>query len=90
VAEAGRALGLAQFDVHTWFGLFGPAGLAPDTTQRLNKAVVEALATPELKARLVQLMADSRATTPAEFGAFVAAERAKYEKVVKASGAKAD
>jgi tripartite-type tricarboxylate transporter receptor subunit TctC len=90
VAEAGRALGLAQFDIHTWFGLFGPAGLPAETTQRLNKAVVDALATPELQARLATLMAETRPTTPEQFGAFVRAEHAKYEKLVKASGARID
>jgi hypothetical protein len=37
VAEAGRSLGLGQFDIGTWFGLFGPAGLPPDVLAKLNK-----------------------------------------------------
>ncbi|MFT3822219.1 MAG: tripartite tricarboxylate transporter substrate binding protein [Rubrivivax sp.] len=90
VAEAGAALGLAQFDINTWFGLFGPAHLDAALTQRLNKAFVDALATPELKARMTALMAEAAPTTPEQFGAFVKAELAKYEAVVKASGAKAD
>jgi tripartite-type tricarboxylate transporter receptor subunit TctC len=60
------------------------------TTQRLNKAFTEALASPELKARLATLLAEPSPTTPEQFGAFVKAELVKYEKVVKASGAKAD
>ena len=90
VAESGKALGLAAFDVNTWFGLFGPAGMAPDVTQRLHRAFVDALNTPELKARLATLMAEASPTTPAQFAAFVKAELAKYERVVKASGAKVD
>jgi tripartite-type tricarboxylate transporter receptor subunit TctC len=90
VAEAGADLGLRQFDIHTWFGLFGPARLPADTTARLNKAFVDALASPELKARLAALMAEAAPDTPEQFGAFVKAELAKYEQVVKASGAKAD
>ncbi|MCA0240987.1 MAG: tripartite tricarboxylate transporter substrate binding protein [Proteobacteria bacterium] len=90
VAEAGAQLGLAQFDIHTWFGLFGPAHLDPALTQRLNKAFIDALATPELKARMTTLMAEAAPTTPEQFGAFVKSELAKYEAVVKASGAKAD
>jgi tripartite-type tricarboxylate transporter receptor subunit TctC len=90
VAEAGAALGLKGFDVGTWFGLFGPAGMAPELAQRLNKTFVDALATPELKARMATLMAEAAPTTPAAFGAFVAAELKKYEAVVKASGASAD
>ncbi|MEO6031083.1 MAG: tripartite tricarboxylate transporter substrate binding protein [Burkholderiaceae bacterium] len=88
IAEAGRTLGLADFNINTWFGLFGPARMAPEVTQRLNRAFVDALGSPELKARFTSLMAESIASTPEQFGAFVKSELAKYEKLVKASGAK--
>jgi len=87
VAESGKTLGLGGFDINTWFGLFGPAKMAPEVTHKLNKAFVDALGTPELKARLSALMAESMASTPEQFSAFVKRENAKYEKVVKASGA---
>lgn len=90
MAEAGAALGLGSFDVNTWFGLFGPARLPADVTQRLNRAFVDALGSPELKARLTTLMAEAMPGTPEQFGAFVRAELAKYESVVKASGATVD
>ena len=90
IAEAGRAAGLGQFDVGTWFGLFGPAGLPADVLARLNSAFVAALATPEVKARMAQLMAEPAPSTPEQFAAFVKAELAKYGPVVKASGAKVD
>jgi tripartite-type tricarboxylate transporter receptor subunit TctC len=90
IAEAGRAAGLGQFDVGTWFGLFGPAGLPADVLAKLNSAFVAALATPEVKARMAQLMAEPAPTTPEQFAAFVKAELAKYGPVVKASGAKVD
>lgn len=90
IAESGKADGLGQFDVSTWFGLFGPARLPPDVLARLNKAFVEALHTPDVKARMASLMAEPSPTTPEQFAAFVKAELAKYEKVVKASGAKVD
>jgi tripartite-type tricarboxylate transporter receptor subunit TctC len=88
IAETGG--GLAQFDIHTWFGLFGPARMPADVTARLHRAFADALASPEVKARLATLMAEPAPTTPEAFAAFVRAEHAKYEKVVKASGAKAD
>jgi len=90
IAEAGADLGLARFDVNTWFGLFGPARLPADTTARLNKAFVEALGTPELKQRLGALLAEPAPMPPEQFASFVKAELAKYDAVVKASGAKAD
>ena len=87
IAEGGKGLGLEHFAIDTWFGLFGPAHLPPETTQRLNQAFVQALDTPDLKARLATLMAENMASTPAAFGAFVQGELAKYRPVVKASGA---
>lgn len=87
IAEGGKALGLGHFGINTWFGLFGPAKLPGETTQRLNKAFVDALNSPELKARLANLMAENAASTPEQFGAFVKSELVKYERVVKASGA---
>ncbi|HEY6511554.1 MAG TPA: tripartite tricarboxylate transporter substrate binding protein [Burkholderiaceae bacterium] len=90
IAERARDAGLGDFDVDTWFGLFGPAHLPPDTTQRLNRAFVEAMQSPELKARAATLMAELTPATPEQFGAFVRAELAKYGPVVKASGAKVD
>ncbi len=90
VAEAGAADGLGQFQVDTWFGLFGPARLPADVTERLNRAFVEALASPEIKARMATLMAEPAPTTPAQFASFVQAELAKYQPVVKASGARID
>ncbi len=86
VAESG----LPGFDISTWFGLFGPAKLPADVSAKLHKAFTEALATPEVKARMAQLMAEPSPTTPEQFAAFVKAESAKYEKLVKATGAKAD
>lgn len=90
VAEAGAAVGLKNFDISTWFGIFGPAKMPGDVTMRLNKAFVDALGSPELRARMTTLMAEPAPTTPEQFGEFVRAELAKYEKVVKASGARVD
>jgi tripartite-type tricarboxylate transporter receptor subunit TctC len=59
-------------------------------TARLNKAFVDALASPEVKSRLATLMAEPAPTTPEAFAQFVRAEHAKYGPVVKATGAKAD
>jgi tripartite-type tricarboxylate transporter receptor subunit TctC len=88
IAETGGSL--ARFDVNTWFGLFGPAGLPADVTRKLNKAFTDALATPDIKARFATLMAEPIPSTPEQFAAFVKRERAKYETVVKQSGAKVD
>ena len=59
-------------------------------TARLNRAFVDALNSPDVKARLASLMAEPTPTTPEAFAQFVRAENAKYEGVVKRTGAKAD
>jgi tripartite-type tricarboxylate transporter receptor subunit TctC len=88
IAESGR--GLSSFDINTWFGLFGPARMPAATTQGLNKAFTEALAAPDIKARLATLLAEPSPMSPEQFAAFVSGELNKYQAVVKASGAKAD
>jgi len=81
---------LKGFAIDTWWGLVGPAGLPRETVQRLNHAFVAALNSAEAKSRFAGLMAEPVPTTPEEFGRFMHSELVKYEKVVKASGAKVD
>jgi len=81
---------LKGFEVDTWWGLVVPAATPKDVVAKLNQAFVAALHSPEAKARFATLMAEPVPTTPEQFGALMNAERAKYEPVVKASGAKVD
>jgi len=81
---------LKGFAIDTWWGLVAPAGTPRETVQKLNQAFVAALNSAEAKTRFSALMAEPVATTPEEFGTFMRSELAKYEKVVKASGAKVD
>jgi len=81
---------LKGFAIDTWWGLVGPAGMPRETVQRLNAAFVSALQAPETQSRFALLLAEPVPNTPEEFGAFMRDELAKYEGVVKASGAKVD
>ena len=81
---------LRGFAIDTWWGLVAPAGTPRETVQHLNQAFVAALQSPEAKTRFAQLMAEPVTTTPEEFGSLIRAELVKYERVVKASGAKVD
>jgi tripartite-type tricarboxylate transporter receptor subunit TctC len=89
MAEAGGQ-DLAGFDVTTWFGVFAPAGTPSPVVARLNEELRKALLTTEMRERLAKMGAEPAPTSPAEFAAFVRTELAKYEKVVKFSGAKVD
>ncbi len=81
---------LAAFDVTTWFGIMAPAGTPPAVVARLNEAFRNALVTPDMRERLSRMGAEPAPTSPAEFAGFIRAELAKYEKVVRFSGAKVD
>ncbi|HPK32224.1 MAG TPA: tripartite tricarboxylate transporter substrate binding protein [Ottowia sp.] len=81
---------LKGFQIDTWWGLVAPAGTPADVIARLNKAFTDALKAPETQQRFGLLMAEPVATTPEQFGQFMTRERARYQDVVKRSGAKVD
>jgi tripartite-type tricarboxylate transporter receptor subunit TctC len=78
------------FAIDTWWGLVGPAGMPRALVDKYNAAFVAALQSPEAKQKFALLLAEPVSSTPDEFGRFLRAELAKYEKVVKLSGAKVD
>ena len=88
IPAVGETLG--GFAVDTWWGLVAPAATPKDIIAKLNQAFVAALNSPEVKTRFGLLLAEPVPTTPEQFGIFMKDELAKYEKVVKASGAKVD
>ncbi len=81
---------LKGFSIDTWWGLVAPAATPKDVVARLNQAFVAALNAPETKTRFAILLAEPVPSTADEFGKLMASERAKYEKLVKASGARVD
>lgn len=81
---------LPGFEIDTWWGLVAPAGTPREVVERLNKAFTDALRAPETQTRFAQLMAEPVPTSPERFGEFMKKELARYEPVVKASGARVD
>jgi len=71
-------------------GPVAPAGTPHDVVVKLNQVFVAALNAPETKTRFASLLAEPVGSSPEQFGAFMKSELAKYEKVVKATGAKVD
>jgi tripartite-type tricarboxylate transporter receptor subunit TctC len=82
--------GLPGFDINTWFGLFVPAGTPRGVVERLHAEFTRALAAPDIREKMLNLGAEPVGSTPEQFAAYVRAEAAKYARVVKASGARAD
>jgi len=81
---------LKGFAIDTWWGLVAPVATPKDVITKLNQAFVAALKAPETHTRFAALMAEPVPSTPEAFAAFMKGELARYERVVKASGAKVD
>ncbi|MEY2953553.1 MAG: hypothetical protein RLZZ401_1640 [Pseudomonadota bacterium] len=67
---------------NTWFGLFGPKGLATDTVAKVNAAANHALTDPEVKDKLARLGIEPVVSTPAGFAGMVASDAAKWKKII--------
>ena len=86
VSEAG----LKGFDANNWYGILVPAKTSRAIIIRLNAEVAKILNMPEIKNFLFNQGLDVAPGTPEQFGAYIKSEKAKWAKVVKASGAKAN
>jgi len=73
-----------------WFGLGAPKGTPQPIIDMLSKAIGEALADPEMKARFADLGAEPMPMTPAEFGNLVADDTQKWAKVIRSADIKLD
>jgi len=82
--------GLAGFDATAWQGLVGPAGMPPDVVKRLNDAFNRVMAMPAVREKLVGGGLDPVGGTPEQFGRFIGSEIAKWTKIAKDVGAKAE
>ena len=82
--------GVAGYDVTSWFGLAAPGGLPAPLVDRWYQESAKALQHPDTRQRFSDLGASIVGSTPAEFGAFIRTELARWAQVVKTSGAKAD
>ena len=84
MAEAG----VPGVEVVSWFGILAPAGTSPAIVRTLNLEIVKAMGAPDVVAAMAKLGADAITSTPQEFAAYIASERAKWADVVKRAGIK--
>ncbi len=80
--------GFPGFDTSLWVGLVAPAATPKAIIDRLNSEVARILKLPDVAERIVAGGADPSPTSPAEFKAFIAAESAKYARIIKQAGVK--
>jgi len=87
MAEAG----MPGFEQSNWYGVWGPRGMPRDTVSELAAAIRTVMQRPDVRSRLVELGADPAGDiAPADFERFAAEELARYAKVVKQAGIKAE
>jgi tripartite-type tricarboxylate transporter receptor subunit TctC len=82
--------GVPGYVSDTWYGLLAPAGTPKDVLAKLEKAAMDALKDPAVRARLPKAGAEPAGTSAADFGKTIEREKPIWAKVVKESGAKVD
>ena len=82
--------GVKPFDIGTWFGVFATAGTPAATIEKLHIAFTNALREPVVQERLKTMGSEAPVLSAAQFAAFVEQEHAKYQELVRLSGAKAN
>ena len=82
--------GVPGYDLSVWFGVLAPAGTPREIVQRLNVEIVKILQSPDVKERFLKQGVDVQTGTPEQFDAFVKSEVARWAKVIKDAGIRAD
>ena len=80
----------AGFEATSWWGIVATKGTPADVVNALNREIAKGIASTDIKTFFANAGVDAASATPQEFAAFIQAELAKWAKVVKESGARAD
>ncbi|OGA03534.1 MAG: hypothetical protein A2W68_00220 [Betaproteobacteria bacterium RIFCSPLOWO2_02_64_14] len=83
-------LGYPGFEVTSWYGVLAPARTPAGVITKLNAAVINALKAPEVREQMARQGLEPIGSTPAEFAAHLKREVARWARVVKEAGIKAD
>jgi len=78
--------GVPGFNMTSWWGIFGPAGVPQPIVTRLNTELVRILHLPDVKKAFATLGVDATSSTPDELAAMIKAEVPKYAKLIKEIG----
>ena len=85
-----QEVGIADFEVDSWYAMFVPAKTPRAIVDRLNAALNTVLKEPEIREQLLAQGSEAVGGTPEQLGAVVNAELPKWAKLVKDAGIKAD
>jgi len=86
IAEAG----VPGYEAYVWMGLLAPRGTPAAIVERLHAALEDALASNDVRQHMASAGIEVVGSTPAEFAAFFRAERDRWARVIRETGAKAD
>lgn len=86
VAESG----FPGFDLYVWYGLMAPAGTPPEVIAKLSSETAKVMAQADLKERFARLGMEPMTSTPEQFATHLRNETAKWAKIVRDSGARAE
>ncbi|MFZ2737054.1 MAG: tripartite tricarboxylate transporter substrate binding protein [Burkholderiaceae bacterium] len=82
--------GYPGVEMITWYGMFGPAGMAKPVLDKWQQDVAKVLQMPDVRERILQLAGEPVGNKPEEFDAYVRAEFTKTGKLVKEANIKAE
>jgi len=82
--------GYPGVEASAWYGVLAPARTSAATVKKLNGELVRILDLPDVRARLASQGYDATSSTPGEFTSLIRSDLMKWQKVVKASGARAE
>jgi tripartite-type tricarboxylate transporter receptor subunit TctC len=82
--------GIQDFEMATWYGMLAPAGTPPELVARIQRDAARVLSDTQTRERLTQMGVDLILNTPEEFRTYLNAEIARYTKIIKANGLKAE
>jgi tripartite-type tricarboxylate transporter receptor subunit TctC len=82
--------GIKDFEMATWYGMLAPAGTPPELVQKIQRDAARVLSDPQTRERLTQMGVDLILNTPEEFRTYLNAEIARYTKIIKSAGLKAE
>ncbi|HWI13686.1 MAG TPA: tripartite tricarboxylate transporter substrate binding protein [Burkholderiales bacterium] len=82
--------GIPGYEFTTWWALLAPAATPPTVIAELNDAVVKAVKSPDFSERMVKEGGEAIGSTPEQLGAHIRSEVAKWSKLVRDRGLKAD
>ena len=88
IPTVAEATGFADFDFTLWQGFFAPRGTPADVIAKLNGEINKILRDPEVRQKLVDAGANVMPQSTEQFAAFVQAESAKYERIIRETGVK--